>query len=103
MPYRLVVPARTNAQIDACIAYIAQVLRNPDAAHAVVDDISYAYRQLEDLPAAFPLCDDTYLRAKAYRKITLLHHNYVFIYRIDGNIVYLVGFFHMRENYREKL
>ena len=103
MPYRLVVPAQTNAQIDTCIAYIVQVLRNPDAARAVLDDITQTYERLEHFPAAFPLCDDAYLRAKTYRKITLSHHNYVFIYRIEGNIVYLVGFFHMRENYREKL
>ena len=103
MPYKLILPAQTKAQIDACIAYIAQVLRNPDAARAVLDDIVHTYERLEHLLEAFPLCDDTYLRAKAYRKITLLHHNYVFIYRIEGRTVYLVGFFHMRENYREKL
>lgn len=103
MPYKLILPGQTKAQLDACIAYIAQVLRNPDAARAVLDDIVHTYGRLEHLPETFPLCDDTYLRAKAYQKITLPHHNYVFIYRIEGCTVYLVGFFHMRENYREKL
>ena len=73
MPYKLLLPAQTKAQLDVCIAYIAQVLRNPDAARAVLDNIVHTYERLEHLPETFPLCDDTYLRAKAYQKITLLH------------------------------
>ena len=103
MRYRLIVPAYVDAQIDACIAYIAQTLRNPDAARSILDDLAAVYERLEHLPEAFPLCRDTCLRAKEYRKIALPHHNYLFIYRIEETIVYIVGFFHMRENYRNKL
>ena len=65
--------------------------------------VAVVYERLEHLPEAFPLCRDTCLRAKEYRKIALPHHNYLLIYRIEKRIVYIVGFFHMRENYRDKL
>ena len=55
------------------------------------------------LPEAAPLCRDAYLRAKNYHIITLPHHHYLLIYRMEERIVYVVGFFHMRENYRDKL
>ena len=103
MPYRLIVPVYVDEQIDACIAYIAQTLCNPNAARSVLDDLAAVYERLEQLPEAFPLCRDTCLRAKEYRKIALPHHNYLLIYRIEKRIVYIVGFFHMRENYRDKL
>ena len=103
MCYRLIVPVYVNEQIDTCIAYIAQTLRNPDAARSVLDDVAVVYERLEHLPEAFPLCRDTCLRAKEYRKVTLPHHNYLLIYRIEERIVYIVGFFHARENYRNKL
>lgn len=103
MRYRLIVPAYVEAQIDACIAYIVQTLHNPDAARSVLDDVAVVYERLEHLPEAFPLCRDTCLRAKEYRKVTLPHHNYLLIYRIEERIVYIVGFFHARENYRNKL
>ena len=103
MRYKLVVPGYVDAQIDACIAYIAQTLRNPDAARSVLDDVAVVYERLEHLPEAFPLCRDTCLRAKEYRKVTLPHHNYLLIYRIEERIVYIVGFFHARKNYRNKL
>ena len=103
MPYRLIVPVYVDEQIDACIAYIAQTLCNPNAARSVLDDLAAVYERLEQLPKAFPLCRDTCLRAKEYRKVTLPHHNYLLIYRIEERIVYIVGFFHVRENYRNKL
>lgn len=103
MRYRLIVPAYVETQIDACIAYIVQTLHNPDAARNVLDELVETYERLSCLPEAAPLCRDAYLRAKNYRIITLPHHHYLLIYRMEERIVYVVGFFHMRENYRDKL
>ena len=103
MRYKLIVPASVDVQMDACIAYIAQTLCNPEAARSVLDDIAAAYERLAHLPESLPLCRDSYLRAKNYRKIVLAHRNYLFVYRVEAQTVYIVGFFHMRENYRDKL
>lgn len=103
MAYRLEIPERTERQIDGCIGYIADVLNNPSAAEAVLTDIEHAWGRLEQFPESFGLCDDPYLEAKEYRKLPLQKHDYIFIYRIDGNTVYVAGLFHMLENYRDKL
>ena len=52
---------------------------------------------------SFSFCEDSYLASKGYGKFALKKHDYLIIYRVEENTVYLVGFFHMLENYREKL
>lgn len=103
MGYKLEISEEVERQIDHSIEYIVKELRNPSAARGVLQDIEHAYDQLEEMPEAFATCEDPYLRAKSYRKLALQKHAYVFIYRIEENRVFLVGFFHMLENYQEKL
>ena len=86
-----------------CALRTSRSLRNSDAARSILDDIAAVYKRLEHLPEATPLCRDIYLRAKEYRKIALPHHNYLLIYRVAAQTVYIVGVFHMLENDREKL
>ena len=47
MAYKLAIPEHTERQIDKCIRYIVNTLRNPTAAEAVLDDIEHAYDRLE--------------------------------------------------------
>lgn len=103
MAYRLDIPERTEHQIDDCVGYIVDVLKNRSAARAVLDDISNAYDQLESNAESFAHCSDPYLSAKGYRKLALARHDYVFIYRVEGDTVFVAGFFHMLENYEKKL
>ena len=103
MAYKLAIPEHTERQIDKCIIYIVNTLRNPSAAEAVLEDIEHAYDLLEKMAESFAFCEDPYLQSKGHRKLILEKHDYVFIYRVDGETVYLTGFFHMLENYRNKL
>ena len=103
MAYKLEIPEHTELQIDKCIGYLVNTLKNPSAATAVLDDIESAYDQLEQMAESFAFCEDSYLRAKEYRKLTLKNYDYLFIYRVDKQTVYIAGFFHMLEDYRTKL
>lgn len=103
MAYKLEISRRTEYQVDHCINYIVNVLKNPSAARAVLEDIEHAYDQLEKIAESYAFCEDSYLRSKGYRKLALKKHDYLFIYRVDEQTVYLAGFFHMLENYRLKL
>lgn len=103
MAYKLEISAQAEQQIDTCIRYIVDTLQNPSAAKAVLEDIACAYEQLEERAESVAFCEDPYLHAKGYRKLALKQHDYVCIYRVEKKTVYLVGFFHMLENYRTKL
>ena len=91
MTYKIVVSQRANEQMEEIIAYIMQKLQNRQAAKAVYDDIMNAYDKLE------------YLAVKGYRRLALEHHNYILLYQVDGNMVYVNGIFHMLEDYQEKI
>ena len=69
MAYKLAVPEHTENQIDKCISYIVNTLRNPSAASAVLDDIEHAYDLLEETAESFAFCEDPYLQPKGYRKL----------------------------------
>ena len=103
MNYKLKVSPHTERQIENALLYVSNTLSNPSAAAFILADIEDAYDILESAPESFPLCDDPYLKLQNYRKFTLRHHSYLFIYRIQDSTVYLAGFFHMLENYAEKL
>ena len=77
MAYKLAIPEHTEHQIDKCISYIVNTLRNPSAASAVLDDIEHAYDLLEETAESFAFCEDPYLQSKGYRKLTLEKHDYV--------------------------
>lgn len=103
MIYNLKISPHTERQIENALLYVSSTLSNPSAAISILNDIEETYDILEATPEAFQLCDDPYLKHQNYRKISLRHHSYIFIYRIQNSTVYLAGFFHMLENYAEKL
>jgi toxin ParE1/3/4 len=70
--YKLEIPDHTERQIDKCVSYIVNELKNPSAARAVLKDIEHAYGQLEKMAESFAFCEDPYLCSKGYRKLALL-------------------------------
>ena len=64
MAYKLAIPEHTEHQIDKCISYIVNTLRNPSAASAVLDDIEHVYDLLEETAKSFAFCEDPYLQSK---------------------------------------
>ena len=103
MDYKLVISERAEMHIDRILDYVVNVLKNPSAASSILDDIEDAYNKLEYMAESLGYCHDLYLAEKGYRKIILSGHDYLILYKVDGNEVHVSGVFHMRENYAEKL
>lgn len=103
MGYKLIISERAGQHIDKIVDYVVNDLYNPGAAKAILTDIEEAYSKLEYMADALSYCMDPYLAEKGYRKIILSKHDYVILYRIEGNEVRISGVFHMREDYASKL
>lgn len=103
MNYNVIITERANQQLDNIIHYIVYKLKNKQAAASVLDDVLKAYNKLESVAGALALCEDPYLSGKGYRKLALDKHDYILLYQIEENTVYVNGIFHMLENYRDKL
>lgn len=103
MTYNVVVSEHANEQLDNILFYIVCKLGNRQAAKAVYNDVLKAYDDLEYMAGSIALCNDPYLAAKGYHKLILDHHNYILLFQILDNTVYVNGIFHMLENYSSKL
>lgn len=103
MTYNVIITEKSQEQLDNIISYCVNVLRNKQAAKSILSDVEQAYCRLEQFANVFPLCQDEYLNFKEYRKINLLKHDYVIIYKIVDKNVIILGIFHMLEDYYHKL
>ena len=103
MVYNIEITDRAEKQIEKAIQYLAVNLKSIQAAKNLMEDINQAVGLLEAFEASFSFCEDSYLASKGYRKYALKKHDYLIIYRVEENTVYLVGFFPVLENYREKI
>ena len=103
MHYKLIISERAELHIDNILDYVVNTLKNPSAAKAILCDIEEAYNRLEYMAETFGYCNDNYLAYHGYRKTALSGHDYLILYRVKGNEVYISGVFHMREDYARKL
>lgn len=103
MAFKIETSREAEIQINHCIEYILCKFKSYQGASGLSDDIENAYCTLTERADSFGYCDDPYLAVQGYREIKLEHYKYLFIFRLDDNIVYIAGFFHMLENYAKKL
>lgn len=82
--------------IDRIAAYHLEKV-GPKSAEKVTDRILSAFEVLENFPFSGPEHPDPVLARQGYRK--LVCGDYVGVYRVAGNIVYIYGIFHGATNY----
>jgi len=94
-------PAETD--LISTLQYISQVLKSPDAAKKLFDEIEQKIKILEDMPFCLPLVNDDYLASKNIR--SMLVKNYLIFYVIDDikNIVSIIRILYARRDWLDLL
>ena len=103
MDYKLIITENADEQIDASIHYLLNKLDNPGAASRLLDGISAVFDRLEANPYQFPKSSDAYLESKGYHEALIRDMNYKIVFRIDAEMVYIVGFFHDSEDHAARI
>ena len=103
MAYRLIITERTEELLEQLVNYILYKFRNEQAARHLLDGIEQLYDRLQDNPYQFADCRDSFLKSKGYKEAIVKNVDYILIFRIEGNVVYVLGIFHQLENYKNKL
>ncbi len=103
MAYKVMETETALEQLEGIVLYIRDTLVNPSAAVTFLNAIARCYDDLERMPQMYELCRDLRLRDLGYRKAVI--KNYVMIYRIDeaAKTVYILRFFHGRQDYEKLL
>ena len=89
--------------LDQLVYYLLYRLKNEQAAGHLLDEISKVYDRLEENPYQFTESRDVYLKSKQYREAVTTDMNYAVIFKIEDDIVYVLGVFRSLENYRVKM
>ncbi len=103
MAYNLSVAERADELLDIILHHLIYQFKNKQAAKHLLDEIERIYDRLEENPLQFPVCRDTYLAKRGYREAVTRQMDYVIIFRVNSDIVNIVGIFHQLENYKKKL
>lgn len=103
MVYKTIITERAEELLDQLIYYLLYHLKNEQAAGHLLDEISKIYDRVGENPFQFPECRDLILKSKGYREAVATDMNYLVIFRVEGDTVYILGVFHELENYNRKL
>lgn len=102
MDYELIITDRAEELLGGLVRYLLHHIKNQQAAIHLLDSVEQLYNRLQDNPFQFPMCRDEYLSHKGYREAILTDMNYLVIYKIADNKVYVLGVFTNWNNTRIK-
>lgn len=97
MKYKLIITKDAQSELEAIADYISESLSNPSAAARLLDRIKQHYNTLSDNPLIYQVCDSISSGEKEYRKIVI--NNYILIFRVENNTVYILHIFYGRRDY----
>ena len=103
MTYNLIITERADELLDKLVIYLLYQLKNEKAASHLLSSISKIYDRVAENPFQFPECRDIALKREKYREAVIPDMNYVVIYKINEDTVYIQGVFHDLENYNQKI
>ncbi|MEG1847757.1 MAG: type II toxin-antitoxin system RelE/ParE family toxin [Lachnospiraceae bacterium] len=103
MVYKLIITEEAEELLDRIIFHLLYRIKNEQAATHLLDGINEIYNRLEDNPNQFPICKDQYLVHKGYKEAVVPDMNYLLIFKVEENRVYIMGVFHELEDYENKL
>lgn len=103
MAYSLVITQKAEELLDERVYYLLYQLKSEQAAKHLLDEVFKIYERLEENPFQFRESKDYYLKRKGYREAIISGMNYLLIFRVEEQKVYILGIFHELENYVIKL
>ncbi|MDO9493596.1 type II toxin-antitoxin system RelE/ParE family toxin [Acetobacterium sp.] len=105
MRYKLIITESAEELLDHIVSHLVNQLKNPQAAGNLLIEIEHVYDNLEFNPKMYAYSDELLMKTKGYRKALVPHYNYIIIFRIEeeNHTVFIMGYFHELELYKNKL
>ena len=97
MAFSVQVAEEAYVGLENAVAYIARILCEPSAATKLLDSFDDFIDTVAAFPEMHPLCAEDRLASQGIRKA--LVEGYVALYMIEGETVYVIGFFHQTQDY----
>ena len=99
MTFQIRITSRAQADIEKAVEHIEVVLKNPQAADALIDAVEAEITSLSAMPERYALVDDDVLSSWGIRFVQI--KNYLAFYRIHNTagIVYIIRFLYKKSNW----
>ncbi len=97
--YRVRLTKEAREQLRRHLQYIYNVLQNAQAAKAIRDDVRETQEALSEIADSIKSSDNPRLAKRGIKKIHLRRHNYVMLFHIDSDTVYVDYIFHGLQDY----
>lgn len=103
MSFKIELSALAIEQYDNFLFYIYDTLKNPQAAFNLMQDFDDTIDILKLQATGFGYCMCERLKRLELRKIHLLRHKYLLVYRIKQDKVVIEGMYHELQDYENAI
>ena len=103
MVYNIISTDEMDRLLDECVRYLLIKLKSEQAAEHFLNGVSRIYDNLESNPNMYRLSEDTFMKALDYHEAKIPEMDYMIIYKVVNDNVYILGIFHTLENYASKM
>lgn len=103
MAYKLRITEYADELLDDISYHLLYRLKSEQAVRHLLDGVQKVYDRLVENPLQFPLSRDTYLADKGYHEAIVPQMDYIVVFSIKADTVYVNGVFHQLENYQRKI
>ncbi len=99
--YNVILTKSAHKDLDTIYSYIAFNLDSKIAANNFLTEVEKSYSNLQSNPSLYAYCNDKRLAHLKYRRVVI--KKYILIFKIDEikKIVYVLRFFHGKQNYEK--
>lgn len=103
MVYKNISTDEMEMLLDNCVKHLLVKFKSEQAAEHLLDGVSEIYDKLESNPNIYRLSEDPYMKALNYHEAKVREMDYMIIYKVVDDKVYVLGIFHTLENYAGKM
>lgn len=103
MVYNVISTDEMDMLLDKCVKYLLGKFKNEQAAKHLLDGVSEIYDQLETNPNIYRLSEDPFMKSLEYHEAKVPNMDYMIVYKVVADNVYVLGIFHTLENYASKM
>ncbi len=101
--YKVKITEEAEAQIEGYLEYLLLKFRSEQAYNAVKDDYYHTLERLTKVAGTLKIDDDPRLASLNIRKIFFEKHDYVILYRLNGDVAEVLKIYHTLEDYTNKM
>lgn len=103
MAYNIIATEEMDILLDKCIKYLIYKFKNKQSAKHLLEGVSQIYDNLEINPYMYKISQDLFMKSFNYHEAKVPGMEYVIIYKIADENVYVLGIFHTLEKYEDKI